>query len=55
MCGRYTFTRGEMDFASRFAGVLVRLFFVPRYNIAPTQRTSVLLVENGKLLQKEMQ
>ena len=55
MCGRYTFTRGEMDFASRFAGVMVRLFFVPRYNIAPTQRVSVLLVENGKLLQKEMQ
>ena len=54
MCGRYTFTRGEMDFASRFAGVVVRLFFVPRYNIAPTQRASVLLVENGKLVQKEM-
>jgi len=55
MCGRYTFTRGEMDFASRFAGVVVRLFFVPRYNIAPTQHVSVLLVENGKLIQKDMQ
>lgn len=55
MCGRYTFTREDMEFASRFAGVVVRLFFAPRYNIAPTQQAAVVLVENGKLVQKEMQ
>ena len=55
MCGRYTMTREELEFVSRFADTLVRLFFAPRFNIAPTQRASVVLVENGKLAQKEMQ
>jgi putative SOS response-associated peptidase YedK len=44
MCGRFTLTREEMEFASRFAGKLVKLFFVPRYNIAPTQQAAVVLV-----------
>jgi len=54
MCARYTFTREEMEFVSRFAGALVRLFFAPRFNIAPSQRASVVLVENGKLVQRDM-
>ena len=55
MCARFSFTREEMDFLSRFAGTVIRLFFAPRFNIAPSQRASVVLVENGKSVQKDMQ
>lgn len=54
MCARYTFTREEMEFVSKFGATLVRLFFAPRFNIAPSQAASVVLVENGKLVQRDM-
>src|SRR5690242_16577111 len=62
MCGRYTLTKEEKQFASRFAfsgrvssaGQAV-FSFSPNYNVAPTQMMPVVLVENGKLVCREMQ
>ena len=54
MCGRYTITREEMKLVTRFAEKFVRLCFVPRYNIAPTQKSPVVIVENGRIEQREM-
>jgi putative SOS response-associated peptidase YedK len=54
MCGRYTQTKHRGKFESRFAQELLMVDFIPRFNIAPTQMASVLVVENGALTQKEM-
>jgi putative SOS response-associated peptidase YedK len=56
MCGRYTNSRDEeRRVESRFAERGIAEFtFSPRYNVAPTQRAPVLLVENDRLVEREM-
>ena len=56
MCGRYTLSRDEKRrIETRFAEQGIAEFtFSPRYNVAPTQRAPVLLVEHGRLVEREM-
>ena len=54
MCGRYTLTQEEMEFASRFGNGVLHGRVTPRYNIAPSQRVPVLVVDKQGLVQKEM-
>jgi putative SOS response-associated peptidase YedK len=54
MCGRFTLTQEEMEFASRFAKGVVRTRSKPRYNIAPSQKVAVLVVDKNGLVEKEM-
>lgn len=54
MCGRYSDSRIPKHLReSRFPRVEVDLFS-PRYNVAPTQKAIVELVENGRLVEKKM-
>lgn len=54
MCGRYTLTQADLAFASRFANGVLHTTVKPHYNIAPTQRVPVLVLERGRLVAKEM-
>jgi putative SOS response-associated peptidase YedK len=55
MCGRYSDSRIPKHLRkSRFPRVTMDLVFSPRYNVAPTQKVKVELVENGQLFEKEM-
>ncbi|MEO6183471.1 MAG: SOS response-associated peptidase [Verrucomicrobiota bacterium] len=56
MCGRYSLTKKEMRIQSRFAAEQTDLVLgtVERYNIGPTQLAPAILVDQGKLLSKEM-
>jgi putative SOS response-associated peptidase YedK len=56
MCGRYSDSRIPKKLReSKFPREVVDLsLFSPRYNLAPTQKASVELVENGKLIEKRM-
>jgi putative SOS response-associated peptidase YedK len=45
MCGRYTLTRDEREFAKRLGlGVDRGSWFTPRYNIAPTQEAPIFVL-----------
>jgi putative SOS response-associated peptidase YedK len=55
VCGRYSDARARRYLIrSRLPRCEIDLFFAPRYNIAPTQKASVLTVENGLLTEKRM-
>lgn len=54
MCNRYALTKKQERVITREFGSL-ELYFMERFNIAPTQNASVILVENGKLAAREMQ
>ena len=55
VCGRYSDSRIPKHLReSRFPRVEMDLPFQPRYNVAPTQKMKVELVENGRLYEREM-
>lgn len=51
MCGRYTLTRDEREFARRL-GLGDGPWFTPRYNIAPTQEAPVFVDDSGFQLKR---
>jgi putative SOS response-associated peptidase YedK len=53
MCNRYALTKKQERIITREYGSL-ELYFMERFNIAPTQSASVVLVENEKLVTREM-
>ena len=54
MRGRYTLTQEELKFASRFANGVMHTTVTRRYNIAPGQRVSVLVLGKNGVAMKEM-
>jgi putative SOS response-associated peptidase YedK len=55
MCGRYSDSQNpKPEWNSHFTQPQSDLSFVPRYNIAPTQAASVVVLESGKLVEKKM-
>ncbi|HEV2328738.1 MAG TPA: SOS response-associated peptidase [Verrucomicrobiae bacterium] len=54
MCNRYALTKKQERVITREFGTL-ELYFMERFNIAPTQSASVILVENSKLASRKMQ
>lgn len=53
MCNRYALTKKQERIITREFGSL-ELYFMERFNIAPTQSASVLLVEDGRIVTREM-
>src|ERR1700739_1944424 len=53
MCNRYSLTKKQQRIITREFGSL-ELYFMERFNIAPTQVAPIVLIENGKLTKKEM-
>jgi putative SOS response-associated peptidase YedK len=54
VCGRYTLTKKQLRFASRFSREELQLFLQQRYNIAPTQNVPVIHIVAGNLVTEEM-
>ncbi|HEY1786768.1 MAG TPA: SOS response-associated peptidase [Verrucomicrobiae bacterium] len=54
MCNRYSLTKKQERIITREYGSL-ELYFMERFNIAPTQNASVILIEDKKLAIREMQ
>ncbi|HXC36044.1 MAG TPA: SOS response-associated peptidase [Candidatus Acidoferrales bacterium] len=54
MCNRYALTKKRERVITREFGSL-ELYFMERFNIALSQSASIILVENGKLVKREMQ
>jgi putative SOS response-associated peptidase YedK len=54
MCGRYTLTKKELRFASRFSREELQLFLKERYNISPTQNVPVIHIIAGNLITEEI-
>ncbi len=55
MCGRYSDSQIPKQLReSKFPRAETHVLFTPRYNIAPTQKASVELVEEGQLVCKKM-
>lgn len=54
MCGRYTLTKKQLRFASRFSKEELQIFLKERYNIAPTQNVPVIHIIAGKLITEEI-
>lgn len=48
MCGRYTLARSQQELSERFGIAQLFIDFHARYNIAPTQKVPVILIENGQ-------
>ncbi|HEV2454626.1 MAG TPA: SOS response-associated peptidase [Verrucomicrobiae bacterium] len=53
MCNRYALTKKQERVITREFGSL-ELYFMERFNIAPTQSAPVILIENGKLANRDM-
>src|SRR5688572_20939874 len=53
MCNRYSQTKDRIKLATRFAGI-IEFELTKRYNIAPTDKADVVLVENEKVVCREM-
>ncbi len=53
MCNRYSLTKKQERIITREYGS-VEFYFMQRFNIAPTQKAQVVVVENGKLVCREM-
>lgn len=49
MCGRYSLTKKQIRFASRFSKEELQLFLKERYNIAPTQTVPLIHIFGGEL------
>ena len=47
MCGRYSNSKDSTEMM-KLVDAVMRLGFVPRYNIAPTQMAPVIYIENKK-------
>ena len=54
MCNRYALTKKQERIITREFGSL-ELYFMERFNIAPTQNASVILVGEGQMVTREMQ
>jgi putative SOS response-associated peptidase YedK len=54
MCNRYSLSKKQERIITREFGSL-ELYFMERFNIAPTQSAPVILIEDGKMLTREMQ
>ncbi|MDB6058913.1 MAG: hypothetical protein JWO95_2757 [Verrucomicrobiales bacterium] len=54
MCGRYTLTKKQLRFASRFSTEELQIFLKERYNIAPTQTVPLIHIVGGKLVTEEI-
>ena len=54
MCNRYSLSKKQERMMTRQFGA-TEFDFKPRYNIAPTQKAPVVVVEDGRLACKEMQ
>ncbi len=54
MCGRYTLTKKQLRFASRFSHEELQIFLKERYNIAPTQTVPIIYIIAGKLISEEI-
>lgn len=53
MCNRYSLSKKQERIITREHGS-VEFYFMQRFNIAPTQRAQVVVIENGKLVGREM-
>lgn len=53
MCNRYSLSKKQERIITREHGS-VEFYFMQRFNIAPTQMAQVLVLENGRLLVREM-
>jgi putative SOS response-associated peptidase YedK len=53
MCNRYSLTKKQERIITREHGS-VEFFFMQRFNIAPTQNAQVVVMENGKLVAREL-
>jgi putative SOS response-associated peptidase YedK len=53
MCNRYSLSKKQERVITRDYGSL-ELYFMERFNIAPTQRAPVVRIENGKLATRDM-
>jgi putative SOS response-associated peptidase YedK len=54
MCGRYTLTKKQLRFASRFSREELQMFLKERYNISPTQNVPVIHIIAGDLISEEI-
>jgi putative SOS response-associated peptidase YedK len=54
MCGRYSFTKKELRFVSKFSPGELRLFLQQQFNIAPTQTVPVIHVLGGALVKRDL-
>lgn len=54
MCNRYSLSKKQERVITRDYGCL-ELYFMERFNIAPTQRAPVVRIENGKLASRDLQ
>jgi putative SOS response-associated peptidase YedK len=54
VCGRYTLTKKQLRFASRFSTEDLQLFLKERYNISPTQIVPLIHIVGGNLVTEEM-
>jgi putative SOS response-associated peptidase YedK len=54
VCGRYTLTKKQIRFASRFSTEELQIFLKERYNIAPTQAVPIIHIFSGKLVSEEI-
>lgn len=53
MCNRYALTKKQERIITQEFGSL-DFYFMERFNIAPTQRAPLVLLENGRLISREM-
>jgi putative SOS response-associated peptidase YedK len=54
MCGRYSLTKKEMRIISKLPPGELQFWFRERFNIAPTEEVPVIVLEEGRLWQREI-